>query len=313
MLPLASLSSVPIEAPMLPPDDVDRSDVTRDYERGGVALNDPTQGLNVRDWWAFITDEAHIWVASVDGVHAPALQLSGADITEVSLAFDQNMQPVLAYVEGGVVKLWWWDSLIPGRTITSFPGAVGPLLTLDDKRRLATLENSNDVIMAYVRDGNAYFRQQRDRYGVEYLLGEVPPMDDPRIMQIGMGYNQRLQFKIKQPPSARYTDLATDTLYILNGGGIRGIGKGDVRNAIWRSKTHEFHEQPSPSWLRIEGDYPLQVRLIGDGQVYYTTPAITGPDPVRIPARRWREWALEVFGTKRVVDVGLAHSREEFL
>ncbi len=299
---------------MIPPDDRERSNVRQDFERGGIALNDPTKGLNIRDWRAFINEDGTaIYAEPDDASLPPALQITGSEITEVSLAFDQNMQPTLAFVEGGVVKLWWYDTLLQSMTVTTYPGAVGPMVTLDDKRAISVINNSNDVLFAYIRDGNAYFRQQRDRYATEYLLGAVPPMDDPRIMQIGMGRNHRLQFKIKQPPSAVHADLATDSLYILSGSGIRAIGAGDVQNATWRSKTFEFHKQPSPAWIRVEGEFPLQARLIGDGQVYYTTPPIAGSDPVRIPARRWREWSVEVFGTRRVVEIALAHDREELL
>lgn len=306
-LPGNDLSSVPVGSPLLAPDELERLSLLEDFERGGVALNDPTQGLNVRDWRAW-SDGEGVWVASLPaGGSAPTLLFTGSGITEVSLAFDQNMQATVAYVEGGTVKLRWFDTTINAMTVTSFPGAVGPMLTLDDKRPVASA--TNDVIFAYVRAGNAYYRQQRDRYAVEYLLGSA--FGAVRILQLGMGTNGRLQFKMVSQPRGAYADLPTDRLFVTNGQDLFAVGDGDVQSAIWRSKTFTLNEQPAPGWARIEGDYPAQLRVIGDGEVVYTTPPITSPQPFRLPAQRWREWAVEIVSSARVVEVALAHSREE--
>ena len=60
-----------------------------------------------------------------------------------------------------------------GMVFTSILGAVNPRVTLDDKRRGQT--SSSDVILAYLRAGSLYYRQQRDRYLTEYLLTANPP------------------------------------------------------------------------------------------------------------------------------------------
>jgi hypothetical protein len=62
----------------------------------------------------------------------------------------------------------------------------------------------------------------------------------------------------------------------------------------------------------VEGDYPVQVRLIGDGEVRYTTPPILDAEPFRFPSLRCREWALEVFGSNRVVEVAVSGDRLNF-
>ena len=64
---------------------------------------------------------------------------------------------------------------------------------LDDKRQSATAQGNNDIILAYVRAGKLYYRQQRDRYEVEYLLAEEIPAKV--LTRIGMSKNYRLQFE----------------------------------------------------------------------------------------------------------------------
>src|SRR5690606_35250660 len=72
------------------------ADFLQDWELGGVALNDPSQGLSVKVWHAFAThdhdtDVVTVWVEA-PGVPATEL-FSGIGITEIALAFDQNMNP----------------------------------------------------------------------------------------------------------------------------------------------------------------------------------------------------------------------------
>ena len=114
--------------------------------------------------------------------------------TEVSLAFDQNMRPFVAFVQAGQAKYYWYDSLIADTVITNLPtGSTSPRATLDDHRQLEL--NTSDIIMVYIRDGNLYFRMQRDRYLVERLL--YPDINlvliAPRIRYVAMNRVHRLQ------------------------------------------------------------------------------------------------------------------------
>lgn len=163
-IPDNRLSTTVVDAEFLAPDILTRSRLL-DYERGGVALDDPSQGLNVRNWTAGI-DGDNLYCE--DDANNRTTLLVRPGTTSISLAFDQNMRATLAYVQSGVAKLWWYDAAIAGRSDTSFPGARFPRLCMDDKRSTQSL--ANDVIFAYVRDGNLYYRQQRDRYNTERLL-----------------------------------------------------------------------------------------------------------------------------------------------
>lgn len=168
-----------------------------DYEDGGIALNDPSEGLLYQIWTARITRNVttgndEIWVAAehVD----PVLFRAAVGITEVSIAFDRNMQLHVAYVEGGESFLRWYDTTVPGFVTTNYGSTViTPRITHDDKRQLQTA--NSDIILAYIKSGDLYYRQQRDRFDTEYLL--QADINSPGLIKIGMNKQLRLQFLLK--------------------------------------------------------------------------------------------------------------------
>lgn len=189
MIPDNSLSSLPIVAPYLEKQNDPRAPLV-DYEMGGVAVGDTSQGLLVKVWVAYV--EGNNVMLKADGV-VPVILFAAANVTELSLAFDQNMQPAIAYMQGGASFLWWFDATIPGYTAIPFGVEVQfPKITLDDKRPEAT--PSSDIILAYIKNGNLYFRAQRDRFLDEYLLKEDV---NGRLLTIGMAKNNRLKFKLE--------------------------------------------------------------------------------------------------------------------
>ena len=165
------LSSQVMPGAILSPDNGEVSPVL-EYELGGIGLNDVTEGLRYQTWTARLSYKAG---RRANGIFLSApnteefLLYSASKITEFSFTFDQNMNPFLAFMQDGVAKFRWWDPTIPGYTVTSLPaGSHGPKCALDDKRKLET--GTSDILLCYCRDGNLYYREQRDRYGVEYLL-----------------------------------------------------------------------------------------------------------------------------------------------
>lgn len=190
MIPSKALSLIPAPAPFITPDDREVTVSLIDHELGGIGLSDPSQGLQVQTWQLrMVGNEARISAPNT----AEITLFTGTGITEVSLAFDQNMLPVIAYVQDNEAKLRWYDSLAGTNVITVFPaGTITPRVCLDDKRRLQY--GASDVILAYVRDNNLYFRAQRDRYGIEYLLKTAV---GGKIIRVGMNVVRRLQFMME--------------------------------------------------------------------------------------------------------------------
>ena len=135
--------------------------LTESWESGGVGLSDTSQGLMSHIWRAW-TDSKAIYIQRSDLPKDTAKTLLAApDITEVDLTFDQNMRPVLAYVSGGIAKLYWYDTVSQSQTITDFPNVQNPRVSLDDKRSFNTA--NSDVIFAYINNDHLCCRYQRER------------------------------------------------------------------------------------------------------------------------------------------------------
>lgn len=187
MIPQQRLSTINLPAPLLI--DFPRDDPLTDYEKGGIGLQNASQGLDVQIWTLRYDENTGEFLLSAPN-YPETSQFVRFDVSYVSLSFDSNMNPFISFTEAGVSKFWWYDSVLGQQVFAEslIATANSPYATLDDRR--FTQNNSRDVILTYIRSGNLYFRAQRDRYLIEYLLktgvtGEV--------LIAGMGTNLRLQ------------------------------------------------------------------------------------------------------------------------
>lgn len=187
-LPQDEMIATRAPARHLAPDGVIRANIYQlleDFERGGIALNDGSQGLDVQDWKAWYSGTT-IWLAPYP-YDVPAAVLTGlVDVTEISLSFDRNMNPAIAYIIAEVTYLYWYDGQIAAMTTSTFDAST-PLLTHDDKRDINS--NNSDVLFFYVRQGYLRYRQQRDRYLTERTISAVP---SGRIIRAGMASDFRV-------------------------------------------------------------------------------------------------------------------------
>ncbi len=191
MLPGNVVSSITISSDLLNPDSAVRAPLL-DYELGGVAISDSSQGLQAITWSCYIPPNTNdVMLKPGDG--APILFAQIAGVIELALAFDQNMRPVIAYQTLSGLFLYWYDSLAAGYITTGFGPGRNPRLTLDDKRDF-NIGNS-DVIFAYIRDDGLFYRQQRDRYGIERQLDTG--VSKLSLANIGMNRGLRMQFDLK--------------------------------------------------------------------------------------------------------------------
>lgn len=201
-------------------------------EWGGKALNDASEGINAKPWTIEYVEPTGDVVVYANGVPKTTL-FNRPDVTEVSLAFDRNMQPVVAFVQAGQAKLYFYDSLLPGFKFweTELGAAKNPRVTHDDKRD--TQSGISDVIVAYVRDGFLRYRQQRDRYGVEITpaVGRGgAPLAMRRLLRVGMNVGARLQFAyegVGQPASPFLADVVNDLL-VRSGVKLAAVDAADL-------------------------------------------------------------------------------------
>lgn len=195
MNPAVTLTVNTIFAPYLYPDNLPPTDI-EDWELGGIAISDGSQGLQVQVWHLLVHGSGATTSVWLDAPNIPPFQLFAlANITYARLAFDQNMHPVVSYVAGTGPGFYWFDPLIPGNTFTPLPSTVvRPCVCMDDKRPLQTTLGNNDVVMAYVNNGNLCYRLQRERYGTEHvwMTNITSVLANPFVNRIGMDTGFRL-------------------------------------------------------------------------------------------------------------------------
>lgn len=307
-LPGGELSSSPVPRSLVFPDWIPRRDRKVDWEIGGWNISDPTKGGNIRGWKCY-TDGTDVWIETIEEPIYRYKWLTGSGITEVTFSFDQLMRPTVAYVEGGVMKMRWYDTLATDYTTTTYEGCAFPWITRDDKRTMQS--PISDVMVFYVRAGVVYYRQQRDRYGVEYTLIDT---GDPaaKTLLLGMNEGLRLQCDVESFVTAVYSDPTTAQAFVVNTAGqVLSPATGSQVAARWRSRVYEFHHQPSFAAARvIAARYPVAFRTLAEGEINYET-FVFSEEPFRLPAVRARLWQFEIEAPHRIVEVALSDALEE--
>jgi hypothetical protein len=181
-----------------------RQNLLEDFELGGVALNDSSQGRYTQRWKGWY-DSGNIYLNNEADATSILVNSGLSNVLEVSITFDGSMAPVIAYLVGTTTNLYWYDAIIPGYTTLSYSGCTSPMLCYDDKRESET--TNSDIMLFYIRNGGIYYRQQRDRFTIEYtLIASVP---SGRIMNVGMNLENRLQLTYKKDIG---TIISTNTI-----------------------------------------------------------------------------------------------------
>ncbi len=230
-----------------------------DFERGGVARNDASQGLDVATWQA-VLDQGSVLLSKEGG--APIRLFDRGGIDNIGLAFDQNMRPVISFTEGEKVWIWWFDPVQGAQVFTELAEGQNPRITLDD-HRIEQVGNS-DVILAYQRDEVLYYRQQRDRFQVERSIATAVT---DALDAIGMSTGWRLQYRFR-PLVA--DDLLADhkiSLEYSDDGGYnwsnkreRSLGaEGEYRQRVRFNRLGSFRQRV----VRISTSSPASTELMG--------------------------------------------------
>lgn len=204
MIPGNSITPVPIVGEFLFP-------LTEEYKPteqrvwGGVAIGDASRGRKLKLWQVK-------WVAGnfvVSPVGEPVVYAVTApsDFKTISLAFDTAMHVVLAWQTVTGAYLHFYNTLTEGYETRYFEGLTSSRVAVDDTREFYS--SQSDVIFAYTKDSNLFWRQQRERYDVERLVGPTPG----RLVKLGLTNLNRLQFELKdgetQPPPYEEQNLSS--------------------------------------------------------------------------------------------------------
>lgn len=172
-----------------------RRDPRHDRARGGIALNDAGSGLDIQEWRAELRSDRRVGLRAQITSYASETLFNGGyvfpeDANHISLAFDNNMQPMVAYEAGGQSHLRWFDVNVSAYVTLSVLARDGIVRT-DDPRPIAL--SVRDCIFSYVRNDVLCCRIFRDRFRVEYPLHPVSPLQ--RMYQAGMNINLQFQWE----------------------------------------------------------------------------------------------------------------------
>lgn len=169
---------------------------TVDYELGGVALSNPTQGFYGWQWYARVFENNQVQVRR-DGQDWQTLFTRAGDVTEIALAFDTNMRPFITFIEDGEGWFWWFDPVPNQQVFVALPdNSRHPRACLDEKRDIFI--GTADTILAYFRDDLLCFRALRDRFEIEYYLASGFDFDHI-LVDVNRNLFYRLQFITAMP------------------------------------------------------------------------------------------------------------------
>lgn len=170
-----------------------------DYQYGGIALSDPTQGLMFQVWQVHYIISTGVVYLTNEVSSTPQIMFTRLGITHISLTFDQNMHPCIAFQVGNQSTFWFFDSVSSSQIFFDLPfGAITPCCSLDDKRKVSINAGISDVLLSYILLDTLYLRMQRDRYLIQYPL--VTDLSThvlaPSLGKIGMNIINRFQFQV---------------------------------------------------------------------------------------------------------------------
>ena len=184
--------------PWLEPDARSTNDnELEDYEYGGIAIQDPSLGLQYQVWTGYWNPaDSTAYLQPEDTALAPIPIFTESDVVEFCFTFDQNMRWVAATRKAdNTVQFRWYDSQVEAYVTSHFSGITSVRLCHDDKRAAQVNSGVTDVILTYSRAGAVYWRIQRDRFLIEYSKS-LPISGNFRISHFGMSKGNRLQWRI---------------------------------------------------------------------------------------------------------------------
>ena len=158
---------------------------------GGIALGDGSQGREVQ-FWTCSYDGANVNVdGELSGSGSFALPI--ANVLSCCLAFDSNMAVAICYTKTDGGYLYYFNAFSSQFETLYFASILSCRVAVDKTTQFFNAQS--DVIFAYVADdGVVRWRQQRDRYLVEYTVGPAAP--GKTLVRLGPSEDNRLQLQL---------------------------------------------------------------------------------------------------------------------
>jgi hypothetical protein len=115
------------------------------------------------------------------------------DAISATFAFDRTMQPSICWNTASAGAYFhWFNSLTAAYETTHYPLARNAMVIHDDTRDIAS--STSDVMLFYQTEDLVCYRQQRDRYLIERVIGSG--IVDPDIKKCGMCMDMCVRVKL---------------------------------------------------------------------------------------------------------------------
>jgi hypothetical protein len=187
MIPGGNFTTIPVVTALQPPYDLPYDPVSQ-IVPGGIALSDPSEGRLYQNW-EISYDGANINIKPVLSSVVFTLPMPG--VLTVSLAFDNNMGLAFAWQTLAGSNLYYFDTDLSAYTTKIFPGTTSCRVCVDEPRDYYNADS--DVMIGYTRSNTLYYRQQRDKYNIEYTVGAT----NRTLRKMAPSLGNRLQFELR--------------------------------------------------------------------------------------------------------------------
>lgn len=137
---------------------------------GGIDLNDSSFGLNYQLWDISYVNNQVIVTSRLNNKQYIIYEIENA--TDISVVFDQNMNPWCLYQKEEQYYLYWYDVTINQYSLTLFENIVTPFMFMDLIGSIFSDQSSINIF--YIKDGKIYCTQQSSRFTVQNLLYTFP-------------------------------------------------------------------------------------------------------------------------------------------
>ena len=220
------------------------------YERGPIAIEDVSEGLQYQNWTLTWDSGTNVLTATPETTGPPVSLITEADLIYMTFTFDQNARISFTWTTSVSSFLYWYDTQL-GQTVTTDLGAdvITPTILLDDKRE--TMNSTNDMLLWYTKEevgGGTYelFQLlQRERFLIE--SSEATGLFHPYLTNIGMANNLRVHIVLSDTPpwgglpvegpsdSANLDFEAGDINWTQEAGADFSINQDDPQTGSWNA------------------------------------------------------------------------------
>ena len=308
------------------PDDVDPDDLAEEIPslywaeppaalQGLINLpNGMMAGFVGRDLYFCEPYRPHAWPENyIQTIDYPIVGLGRMDTTLAVLTtgnpyFVQGSHPSVT----AVVKSDLEQACVSKESIVSFGGGV--IYAAPDGLMLLSPGGSKIITDQYFsfKQWQAYFKPetihayQQDNQYIAFF--------DNGTTQGGFIYDiTSRQFILHDMyATAGFQDIQRDKLFLTFADkSLKVWQDGAAKSYIWRSKKFTMPHDMSFACAQLEAEaYPMTMKFYADGTLVHTQ-AVQSRDPFRLPAKRGRDWEVQVEGSIEVFSIAMAHSMSE--